>query len=231
MIPGGNYTPFLKSEQGVEEEDVWIDAFYMDKHPVTNHEFESFLEENPSWSKSGVKSSFADKEYLSHWKGDEIGDDLAQKIGDLPVNYVSWFAANTFCKKRGMRLPTLQEWEYASRGDDPKHIKQVMEWYQGETSKEVKNDVLKTKNSFGLFAMHGHHWEWVSDFNSIVVASDSRSGLEDDQSGAGFCGAGSLLSRSNDNYATFMRFAFRSALEARYTSKNLAFRCAKSKAQ
>jgi formylglycine-generating enzyme required for sulfatase activity len=35
-----------------------------------------------------------------------------------PVNYVTWFAADAFCKAVGKRLPTATEWEKAGRGTD-----------------------------------------------------------------------------------------------------------------
>jgi formylglycine-generating enzyme required for sulfatase activity len=42
-----------------------------------------------------------------------------------------------------------------------------------------------------------------------------------------FCGAGALSSADKENYAAFMRFAFRSGLKGKSATWNLGFRCAK----
>jgi formylglycine-generating enzyme required for sulfatase activity len=41
-----------------------------------------------------------------------------------------------------------------------------------------------------------------------------------------YCAAGSLKAVDKEDYASFMRFAFRESLKAAYTVRNLGFRCA-----
>jgi formylglycine-generating enzyme required for sulfatase activity len=67
-------------------------------------------------------------------------------------------------------------------------------------------------------------WEWVENFNTALVTGESRgdTGLERSL----FCGAGSIGSANPADYASFMRFAYRSSLKAVYTTKSLGFRCA-----
>jgi formylglycine-generating enzyme required for sulfatase activity len=74
--------------------------------------------------------------------------------------------------------------------------------------------------------MHGLVWEWVEDFNSAMVTGESRadSGIERDL----FCGSGAASASDFRDYAAFMRYAFRSSLDAKYAVSNLGFRCARS---
>ena len=72
--------------------------------------------------------------------------------------------------------------------------------------------------------MHGLIWEWVSDFNSIILTGDSRSNSAINRDL--FCASGALGAVDKENYAAFMRFAFRSSLQGKYTVSNLGFRCA-----
>jgi protein SCO1/2 len=68
-------------------------------------------------------------------------------------------------------------------------------------------------------------WEWVFDFNNDVVSTDSRA--EGGDRAKAFCGAGAADARDREDYARFMRAAFRSSLEARFTTRSLGFRCAR----
>ena len=68
-------------------------------------------------------------------------------------------------------------------------------------------------------------WEWTDDFNSIMTTSDSRTAEFDDK--GLFCASAATSTTDVLNYASFMRYAFRSSLKANYTVGNLGFRCAK----
>jgi formylglycine-generating enzyme required for sulfatase activity len=62
--------------------------------------------------------------------------------------------------------------------------------------------------------------EWVRDFSATMAPADGRvANLE------GTCGAGAGA-KDPSEYAAYMRIAFRSSLEARFTTGNLGFRCA-----
>lgn len=226
-IPEGQYTPFYKSEG---DTTVKVEAFLLDVHAVTNAEFLEFVKANPKWAKSQISSIYGDSGYLKHWESDfDIGPSFSQ-IKNSPVTNVSWYAANAYCKWRGKRLPTIYEWEYAGSAaieseTDPIE-KVILNWYSKPTPALLPPVESTYKNSFDLYDMHGLVWEWVYDFNSIVMDGDSRSNTAIKRQL--FCASGSFGAANQEDYAAFMRFAYRGSLKANYTVNNLGFRCAKS---
>lgn len=226
-VPAGNYRCFLRRKD--QPATVKVQAFLLDVNAVTNQEFLEFVKANPGWARSKVSHLFADIGYLKQWAGDfEIGNE---KIRNSPVTNVSWFAANAYAKWRGKRLPTLAEWEYAAEAAPEGMAKGarltriILAWYD-HPNPVVLPEVRSTyENTYGLYDMHGLIWEWVQDFNSVIIQGDSASGGTTANSFA--CAAGSLNSINKEDYAAFMRFAFRQGLQARYTIQSLGFRCAK----
>lgn len=223
-IPGGQYTLFFDAKTG---RTVKIKPFYLDVKAVTNAEYLEFVKFNPKWAKSKISKLFADAGYLKHWKGDfNIGNP---QLNNSPVTNVSWFAANAYCKWRGKRLPTLSEWEYAANApliNDKRPIEKViLDWYSKPTPEMLPSVGSTFKNSLNIYDLHGLIWEWVYDFNSVILGGDSRSNsaIQRDL----FCASGSVGAANKEDYAAFMRFAFRGSLRAKYTVGNLGFRCAR----
>lgn len=229
LIKKGYYTPLFTAEKKLDN-DIYISHdFYINKYPITNKEFSLFVLNNPQWSIKEVKLIFADRNYLIHWK------DLInfKDIEDYSVVNVSWFAAQAYCNYIGGRLPTLDEWEYVassskekkSMKDDPEYINNILNWYLNiNESKSIKRNLMDN-NYWGVYGMHGNVWEWIYDFNSVIL-------LNTDAEGGGleeilYCGASATNSIDPKDYVAFMRFAFRNSLEANYTINTLGFRCVK----
>lgn len=84
---------------------------------------------------------------------------------------------------------------------------------------------LQTPNVYGVQDLHGLVWEWVEDYSSLMIASDSRN--QGDADRLKFCGAGALSMNDRDNYAVLMRVAMLSSLDGHDTTANLGFRCAR----
>lgn len=227
-ISSGFYTPFYAAK---DEAKKTIKPFYMDAYPVTNAEYLEFVKANNNWSRSRVKRIFADKNYLSHWKSDfEMGENVNPQS---PVTNVSWFAAKAYAKWVGKRLPTVAEWEYVASasvtrpnaGDDKNNIARIQQWYSKRSDSKVAAIGSTERNFWGVYDMFGLVWEWQYDFSTALVSGEARGDSNVNRNF--FCGGGALSAKDVTNYSAFMRYGFRSSLEANYTCNNLGFRCVK----
>lgn len=213
------------------EEEIHVDAFLLDERPVTNAEFLEFVDTHPRWRRDRIASLYADSSYLSHWKtSTELG---AETRPQQPVTFVSWWAARAFCEARGDRLPLEREWELAAMASeekydatsDPDYLAKILDWYARPGSAELALAGSGPANLWGVRDLHGLVWEWIEDFNAAMVTVDNRAdGTVDTKL---FCGASAVGAATKEDYAGFMRLAFRSSLKAKYTTRNLGFRCAR----
>ncbi len=203
-----------------EEVDTKVGSILVDETPVTNQEFLRFIKANPRFAQSKIPALYADGGYLSHWSSDTT---FVKAQAGFPVTNVSWFVARKYCAFYGKRLPTIAEWEVASDAQNPKLEAKILEWYSKPDSK-LRNVGNEPGNKFGVKNAHGLIWEWVDNFAETIMSGDSRGGSSTD---ALFCGGAALKAKDPTLYATFMRFAFRSSLTAKYSSANLGFRCVK----
>jgi len=151
-----------------------------------------------------------------------------------PVDTITWAEAQTFCEKRGARLPTEAEWEYAARGPDGL----IYPWgNRFDTRLLIFNRILEKGSAnvgsipagaswVGSLDMSGNMWEWTSSLYWAYpyAAQDGRENLLDIHS--------SHVQRGGSWSTTFamdMRTAFREIYggpEERFT--NIGFRCAHS---
>lgn len=106
-----------------------------------------------------------------------------------PRENLLWSEARDFCAKRGSRLPSEAEWEYAARGPD----RLLYPW----GNELVKDNLVFDENSnnetaevgskpagaswVGALDMSGNVWEWVSSAYARYPydASDGREDLND----------------------------------------------------
>jgi sulfatase modifying factor 1 len=224
-IPAGRYVPlFMNGRTRVE-----VRAFALDRHPVTRAQYLAFVRAQPRWQRGRVPAAFAEGGYLASWPSPlAIGTAADAR---RPVTEVSWFAARAFCAWRGARLPTTDEWEYAALASetsrnasrDAAFVTRLLQLYH--TPRPVTPVVGSGfRNAYGVSDLHGVVWEWVLDFNSLLVSDDSRAtGGRDHPL---FCAAGVVGATDSNNYPAFLRYGFRAALEGRNTVWSLGFRCA-----
>jgi len=107
-----------------------------------------------------------------------MGSNPSYFKGDtLPVEQISWNAAQTFVQRlstrtgKRYRLPSEAEWEYAARagsigdysfGNDRIQLGQHA-WFQENSGRQTRPVGQKLANAFGLHDVHGNVSEWVQD--------------------------------------------------------------------
>ena len=136
---------------------VYLDAFYMDIHEVTNAQYKKFVDANPEWGKIRRSSEHRDSHYLKHWHG----NNHPSGKGNHPVVYVSWYAAMAYAKWVGKRLPTEAEWEKAARGGLA-----GQKFLRGSSHRNRERGTpvgIYAPNSYGLYGMMDQLWEWCLD--------------------------------------------------------------------
>jgi sulfatase modifying factor 1 len=223
-VPAGKLTSVLSGGSAADMA-LPIDAFALRSKPVTNGEFSAFTAAHPEWRRGQAPALFADASYLH-------ARDGGAALSDRPATSVSWFAAQAFCAAENARLPTWYEWEYVAAADatradarrDPAWRARILAWY-GQSSRHAPAAVGGPPNLYGVRDIHGLVWEWVDDFNALLVSADSRSQGDPDQ--LQFCGAGAISLQDRENYAILMRVALLSSLRGADTTDNLGFRCAR----
>ena len=228
-VPGGEIRSVIPEGEG--DNLVAVADFSVQKTPVTNAEFLRFVLHHPNWQRGSAVSLFVDDQYLSTWANSiSLGPESGPQ---QPVTQVSWFAANAYCESQNARLPSWYEWEYVAAANDsmsdaralPEWRQEILSWYSRAGGDRIGDVRSGAANYYGVYDTHGLVWEWVDDFNAFMVTGDNR-----EQGGADelqFCGAGAITMEEKENYAVLMRVAMLSALEARYTTRNLGFRCAR----
>jgi formylglycine-generating enzyme required for sulfatase activity len=146
--------------------DVTLDAFYIDKHEVTNGRYLEFVR-----AAAHRVPQHPSKKDRSLWENGL----MPESIGDRPVINVDWHDAAAYCAWAGRRLPTEAEWEKAARGGDDrrfpwgnvepthKHLNFNQHWI-GEKTLMPVGSYEAGKSPYGAYDMAGNVWEWVADW-------------------------------------------------------------------
>ncbi len=130
-------------------------AFFIDLYEVTNADYAEFVKA------TGHEPPF-------HWNNGKIPEGKENH----PVVYVSWFDADAYCRWKGKRLPTEEEWEKAARGTDGRIYPWGNLWtldksnnpYKGSTGTEPVGRYPEGRSPYGVYDMSGNVWEWVDSY-------------------------------------------------------------------
>ena len=151
---------WFKSEK--PQQEVHLDAFYIDEFEVTNADYQKFIDA------TGYPAP-------RHWANRKYpeGED------NLPVVYVNWKDANAYCRWAGKRLPIEAEWEKAARGTDARIwpwgnefdiTKCNVESWEGSGPKPV-GSYSQCVSPYGVYDMAGNVWEWTDSWYDAYPGS------------------------------------------------------------
>ncbi|WP_427194280.1 formylglycine-generating enzyme family protein [Treponema denticola] len=95
------------------------------------------------------------------------------------VNNADWNEAELDMNKKGFRLPTEAEWEWAAKGgtDDKWAVTNTeaelknYAWYNSNSGDKTHEVKKKTPNGYGLYDMSGNVYEWCWDWYGTIPAS------------------------------------------------------------
>jgi formylglycine-generating enzyme required for sulfatase activity len=193
LIPASRFMMGSAQGENVPEEEtpqhaVDLPAYRLGRYPVTNREYQAFLQHNPQYEPPRKTGWF-------------LREPPAVKL-DHPVVGVSWQDAQAYCRwlsqqsGRAYRLPTEAEWEKAARGSDARPFPWGEHWQEGacnaggEDTTPVSAHPLGA-STYGSQDMLGNVQEWTStiwgisrkqcDFPYPFQPFDGREDLEAEQ--------------------------------------------------
>jgi formylglycine-generating enzyme required for sulfatase activity len=214
LVPAGHFTMGSddtgQSNERQAHEQIFSRPYWIDKYEVTNGQFARFKGEAA---------------YLGGWTNE-----------NRPREQISRLEAQAFCAKRGARLPTEREWEYAARGPDNLMYPWGNDWNEDNVvwrgnSNQVTAEVGSRPAGVswvGAEDLSGNVWEWVSSLYQDYPY-DEQDGRETE--GGDITDFKVILRGGSwlDPYIENFRTSFRDAIASRPDNgSNIGFRCARS---
>ncbi len=163
----GNHKENIGDEDELPVHEVFIDAFYMDIHEVTNARYQQFI-------------------IATGYPPPPLWHDSKFNKPDAPVVNVTWQDAVVYASWANKRLPTEAEWEYAARGNlvgkmypSGDIITRNDANFGGGEGRDIWRWSAPVgsfaPNGYGLYDMAGNVWEWCFDeYNAEMYATSPK---------------------------------------------------------
>ena len=156
--------PWEDSPRLFHEHRIHQGAFWIDRYPVTNAQFEKFL-------KATHYRPVDDLNFLRDWRAGTYPPGW----DDKPVTWVSREDAEAYAAWAGKRLPHEWEWQYAAQGSDGRLYPWGNQWEPDAVPERDKgrdmrgpDDVSahpKGASPFGVEDLIGNVWQWTDEFD------------------------------------------------------------------
>jgi formylglycine-generating enzyme required for sulfatase activity len=155
--------PWEDSPRRYHHHTVHIDAFSIDRYPVTNAEFKRFLDA------TGYHPADTHN-FLHDWQDGSYPAGWEKK----PVTWVSVEDAASYARWAGKRLPHEWEWQYAAQGSDGRVYPWGDAWVAADVPAPDRGRMLEPPanvdahpagaSPFGVMDTTGNVWQWTDIF-------------------------------------------------------------------
>ena len=155
--------PWEDTPRRFHEHPMHMQSFYIDKFPVTNAEFKTFLD--ATRYRPGD-----DLNFLRDWKDGRYPSGWENR----PVTWVSIEDARAYALWAGKRLPHEWEWQYAAQGIDGRVYPWGNDWDASAVPVPDKSRTMrgpdpvdahpKGASQFGVMDLVGNIWQWTEEF-------------------------------------------------------------------
>jgi hypothetical protein len=158
--PGMVHVPAGSAAFG-DNEEVALDAFWIDRHEVTNREYKEFVDaggyrDDRYWEEGIDRAAFIDTTGRPGPAGWALGS-YHEGEDELPVGGVSWFEASAYAAWAGKSLPTVFHWRHAAQQSI---FSEILLWSNFDTKGPAAVGQYEGIGPHGTYDMAGNVREW-----------------------------------------------------------------------
>jgi len=155
--------PWEKDARRFHDHRLNVKPFYIDKYPVTNSEFKTFLDATHYRPADALN-------FLKDWTNGQFPQGWDNK----PVTWVSQEDARAYAAWAGKRLPREWEWQFAAQGTDGRVYPWGNDWDAAAvpvpdrgrkmSAPDAVDAHPKGASAFGVMDLVGNVWQWTDEY-------------------------------------------------------------------
>jgi iron(II)-dependent oxidoreductase len=155
--------PWEKDARRFHDHRLTVKPFYIDKYPVTNSQFKTFLDATRYRPADALN-------FLKDWTNGQYPQGWDNK----PVTWVSQEDARAYAAWAGKRLPHEWEWQFAAQGQNGRIYPWGNDWDMAAVPAPSSARTLappdavdahpRGASEFGVMDLVGNVWQWTDEY-------------------------------------------------------------------